>query len=76
MLKLGVSSLCVKPPIWNSENEQGWHVSHCASEAEIFIGCSSVTRIPKWLPNQRLKTETGTSTISASFAARLNASGL
>ena len=27
----------MKPPIWKSENEHGWHVSHCASEAAIFM---------------------------------------
>ena len=36
--KLGVWSSCVKPPIWNSENEHGWHVFHCASVEAIFIG--------------------------------------
>ena len=74
--KLGVSSLWVKPPIWNSENAQCEHVSHCASLAEIFIGWRLVTRIPKWLPNQRLTHETGTSTISATFAAGRKSSTL
>ena len=74
--KLGVWSLSVKPPTWNSDIEHGPHVSHCASAAEIFIGCSSVTRIPKWLPNQRFTHATGTSTISASFAAGRNSSTL
>ena len=36
--KLGVWSSFVKPPIWKSENEHGWQVSHCASVAAIFIG--------------------------------------
>ena len=74
--KLGVWSLCVKPPIWNSENEQCEQVSHCASDAAIFIGCSCATRMPKWLPNHMFTQATGTRTISASLAARLNASGL
>ena len=37
MIWVGVSSL-LPPPIWNSENEHGWQVSHCASAAAIFIG--------------------------------------
>src|SRR5690349_13223969 len=70
----GVGSDAVKPPIWKSEKAQLEQVSHCASDAAIFIGCSWVTRIAKWLPNQRLTTETGTSTNSASFAAGRNSS--
>src|SRR5215469_18027943 len=34
---VGVWSL-FPPPIWNSENEHGWQVVHCASAAAIFIG--------------------------------------
>ena len=34
----GVWSSTVKPPTWKSEKAQGWHVSHCASVAAIFIG--------------------------------------
>ena len=56
--------------------EHGRTVSHCASAAEIFIGWSFVTRIPKWLPNQRFVHATGTSTISASLAAGRNTSTL
>ena len=37
MIWTGVWSL-LPPPIWNSENEHGWHVVHCASAAAIFIG--------------------------------------
>src|SRR5215471_15680335 len=74
MLKLGVGSLAVNPPIWKSENEAGVWVSQSASAPEIFIGCRLVTRIPKWLPNQRFTQETGTSTHSATFAARRNVS--
>ncbi len=33
-----------------------------------------MTRIPKWLPNHMLKLATGTSTISATFAAGRNSS--
>ena len=40
----------------------------------IFIGCCSVTTIPKLLPNQRLSAETGTRTIRDSLAARRNSS--
>ena len=74
--KLGVWSLSVKPPTCNSDMAHGAHVSHCASAAEIFIGWSFVTRIPKWLPNQRFVHATGTSTISASFAAGRKSSAL
>ena len=38
MIFVGVSSLLVYPPIWKSEKEHGWHVSHCPSTAAIFIG--------------------------------------
>src|SRR5215469_15078374 len=37
MIWVGVWSL-LPPPIWNSENEHGWQVVHCASAAAIFIG--------------------------------------
>jgi len=37
MICVGVWSL-LPPPIWKSENEQGWQVVHCASAAAIFIG--------------------------------------
>ena len=66
----------MNPPIWKSENEAGCSVSQSASAAEIFIGCNSVTRMPKWLPNHMLKHATGTSTISASLAAGRNISWL
>src|SRR5690242_15127895 len=69
MLNLGVGSLWEKPPTWKSENGAGCWVVQSASAAEIFIGCSRVTRMPKWLPNHMLKLDTGTSTISATFAA-------
>src|SRR4051794_41982433 len=71
---LGVWPPGETPPIWKSENEQPEHVSHWASEAAIFIGCRSVTRMPKALPNIRFRLATGTSTISASFAAGLKVS--
>ena len=32
MIFVGVSSR-LPPPIWKTENEQGWQVSHCASDA-------------------------------------------
>ena len=56
MIFVGVSSL-FPPPIWNSENEQGWQVSHCASDAAIFIGwyLSSVT--PSSLPTIMLSND-------------------
>jgi hypothetical protein len=47
---LGVRSLAVNPPIWNIEKPHGWQVSHCASEAAIFIPCALVTASPKRLP--------------------------
>ena len=67
--KLGVWSSSVKPPIWKSEKPHGWQVSHCASEAAIFMLCALVTASPKWLPTTSWSSVTGTATISASFAA-------
>ncbi len=37
MILVGESSW-LYPPTWNTENEHGWQVSHCASAAAIFIG--------------------------------------
>ena len=37
MICVGVLSL-LPPPIWNSENEHGLQLFHCASAAAIFIG--------------------------------------
>src|SRR5690349_13001292 len=72
--KVGVGLCAEKPPTWKSENLQCSQLFHCASLAEIFIGWSSVTTIPKWLPNQRFAHDTGTSTMSASLAASRNSS--
>ena len=66
MTWVGVSSF-LPPPIWNTENEQGWQVSHCASAAEIFIGWYFASMIPRWLPTIRARMETGSSTTIASF---------
>jgi hypothetical protein len=44
MISVGVWSL-LPPPIWNSENEHGWQVVHCASAAAIFIG-TLINRVP------------------------------
>src|SRR6187551_737047 len=65
--KEGVWSSSVKPPIWKSENEHGWHVSHCASEAAIFMLWALVTASPKRLPTISWRNVIGTATISASF---------
>ncbi len=69
MIFVGVSSR-LPPPIWNSENEQGWQVSHCASEAAIFIGwyLSSIT--PSRLPTIMPRKAAGSRTTSASRADR------
>src|SRR5262245_47947611 len=71
MIFVGVRSL-LPPPIWNRENEQGWQVVHCASAAAIFIGWYLVSTTPRWLPTITANRELGTSTISASDAARWN----
>src|SRR6187551_3094646 len=65
----GVGSSFVKPPIWKAEKPQGWHVSHCASEAAIFMLCALVTAAPKRLPTTSCSSVTGTATISATIAA-------
>ncbi len=52
-----------------SEKPHGWQVSHCASEAAIFMLCALVTASPKRLPTMSWRSVTGTATISASFAA-------
>src|SRR5262249_60600494 len=67
--RLGVDSCFVKPPIWKSEKEHGWQVSHWASEAAIFMLCWLVTASPKRLPTTSWSAVAGTATISASFAA-------
>ena len=75
--KLGVWSDSVKPPIWKSENEQLEHVFHCASDAAIFIGCSVGDEDAEMAAEPEVDTEaTGTSTISASFAAGRKSSTL
>ena len=64
MIFVGVSSL-LPPPIWNSENEHGWQVSHCASAAAIFIGWYVVSITPSWLPTiMREERSPGSSTTS------------
>ena len=72
MIFVGVGSL-LPPPIWNAENEQGWHVVHWASAAAIFIGWYTVSITPSLLPTIRFMKIAGTSTTSATFAVRWNA---
>ena len=74
--KAGSGSFAVNPPIWNTEKPHGWQVSHCASDAAIFIPCALVTASPKRLPTDSWMSVAGTATISASFAARRNNSTL
>ena len=73
MTFVGVSSR-FPPPIWNSENEQGWHVCHCASDAAIFIGWYLVTTTPSSLPMIMADSAPGISTASESRAVLPNRS--
>ena len=75
MIWVGVSSL-LPPPIWNSENEHGWQVVHCASAAAIFIGWYLPSITPSSSPTSNVNSIAGTSTISASRADRANTSAL
>src|SRR5262245_60134900 len=74
MTFVGVSSR-FPPPTWNSENEQGWHVVHCASAAAIFIGWSFAAPTPSSLPTNIAKIIVGTSTTSARRADLPKTSG-
>ena len=62
---VGVWSL-LPPPIWNSENEHGWQVDHCASEAAIFIGWYLASITPSSLPTNMSSSSTGTKIASES----------
>ncbi len=73
MIWVGVSSL-LPPPIWNSENEHGWQVVHCASAAAIFIGWYLASITPSSSPTSMVNRIAGTRTISASRADRVNTS--
>ncbi len=63
------------PPIWNSENEHGWQVVHCASAAAIFIGWYLASITPSSLPTNMARMTAGTSTASDIRADRANVSG-
>ena len=71
MILVGVWSL-LPPPIWNSENEHGWQVVHCASAAAIFIGWYLASITPSSSPTSMVNKIAGTSTTSASRADRVN----
>jgi len=71
MIWVGVWSL-FPPPIWNSENEHGWHVVHCASAAAIFIGWYVPSTTPSSSPTSKVNSIAGTRTMSASRADRVN----
>ena len=73
MIWVGVWSL-LPPPIWNSENEHGWQVVHCASAAAIFIGWYLASITPSSSPTSMANRIAGTRTISASRADRVNTS--
>ena len=73
MISVGVWSL-FPPPIWNSENEHGWQVVHCASAAAIFIGWYRPSITPSSSPTSMVNKIAGTRTISASRADRVNTS--
>ena len=66
MIFVGVSSF-LPPPIWNTENEHGWQVFHCASAAAIFIGWYLVSMTPSWLPTIMARRIAGSSTTSESL---------
>ena len=74
MICVGVWSL-LPPPIWNSENEQGWQVVHCASAAAIFIGWYLASITPSSLPTNMARMIAGTSTTSDIRADRAKVSG-
>ena len=73
MIWVGVWSL-LPPPIWNSENEHGWQVVHCASAAAIFIGWYFASITPSSSPTSMVNKIAGTSTISARRADRVKTS--
>ena len=58
------------PPIWKSENEQGWQVVHCASAAAIFIGWYLASMTPSSSPTSMANRIAGTRTTSDSRADR------
>ena len=70
---VGVWSL-LPPPIWNSENEHGWQVVHCASAAAIFIGWYRASITPSSSPTSMVNKIAGTSTSSPIRADRTNTS--
>src|SRR4051812_28642869 len=73
MIFVGFWSL-LPPPTWNAENEHGWHVSHCASAAEIFIGWYVASMTPRWLPTPSARKIDGRSTAIETLAERVNTS--
>ena len=75
MIFVGFWSL-LPPPIWNTENEHGWQVSHWPSAAAIFIGWYLVSMTPSWLPTNSASMVEGISTTRASLADRWNIPGL
>ncbi len=58
------------PPIWNSENEHGWQVVHCASAAAIFIGWYFASITPSSSPTSMASRIAGTSATRARRADR------
>ena len=78
--RCGISMICVgvwsllPPPIWNSENEHGWQVVHCASAAAIFIGWYLPSITPSSSPTSMVNKIAGTRTTSASRADGVNTS--
>ena len=67
MILVGVSSF-LPPPTWNRENEHGWHVSHWASAAAIFMGWYVASTTPSLLPTNMARMVAGRSTTSESLA--------
>ena len=73
MISVGVWSL-LPPPIWNSENEHGWQVVHCASAAAIFIGWYRASITPSSSPTSMVNKIAGTKMISPIRADLMNTS--
>src|SRR5262249_53383089 len=78
--RCGIAMICVgvwslfPPPIWNSENEHGWQVVHCASAAAIFIGWYFASITPSSSPTSMVNKIAGTRTTTESRAVLRNTS--
>ena len=71
MILVGLGS-SLPPPIWNTENEHGWQVSHWPSAAAIFIGWYFVSLMPSRPPKNSASMIAGTRATMATLADRSN----